>query len=48
MNFYCTEFFNKTDVVKFGIIIYKKSNRNEYYSLDFITYNMSKINDYYI
>ena len=47
-NFYCTEFLNKIDKIKFGIIIYKKSKRSEYYSLDFFTYNNSKINDNYI
>ena len=47
-NFYCTEFLNKNDEIKFGIIIYKKTIRSEYYSLDFFTYNNNKINDNYI
>jgi len=47
-NFYCTEFLNNIDEIKFGIIIYTKSNRSEYYSLNFFTYNNSKINDNYI
>ena len=47
-HFYCIEFFNKNDEIKFGIMIYKKSNRNEYYSLDFFTYHNNKINNNYI
>ena len=42
-HFYCTEFFNKNDEITFGIIIYKKSNRKEYYSLNLFTYNKTKI-----
>ena len=46
-NYYCTEFFNKNENIKFGIIIYKISNGIEYYSLEFFTYKI-KLYDKYI
>ena len=46
-HYHCTEFFNKNENIKFGIIIYKISNGIEYYSLDFFTFN-NKIYDNYI
>ena len=46
-HYYCTEFFNKNENIKFGIIIYKISNGIEYYTIDFFTFN-NKIYDNYI
>ena len=47
-HFYCTEFFNKNENIKFGIIIYKISNEIEYYSEDFFTYKSKKYENYHI
>jgi hypothetical protein len=46
-HFYCTEFFNKNDYIKFGIKIYTISNGIEYYSIEFFSYK-KKIYDNYI
>jgi CDP-glycerol glycerophosphotransferase (TagB/SpsB family) len=45
-NYYCTEFFNSNDNIIFGIILYKISNRIEYYSLDFFTYKYKIYRNY--
>ena len=47
-HFYCTEFFNKNENIKFGIIIYKIFNVIEYYSVDFFTYKNKKYESYNI
>ena len=46
-HFYCTEFFNKNDNIKFGIKIYTISNGIEYCSIEFFSYK-KKIYDNYI
>ena len=44
--YYCIEFFNKNENIIFGIILYKKYNEIEYYSIDFFTYKNKKYNNY--
>ena len=46
-HYYCTEFFNKNDYIKFGIKIYTISNGIEYYFKEFFSYK-KKIYDNYI
>ena len=37
-HYYCTEFFNKNDYIKFGIKIYTNLNGNEYYFKEFFSF----------
>ena len=45
-HYYCTEFINKNDNIKFGIKIYKISNGIEFYSFDFFIYTKEVYDNY--